>query len=39
MKRFVLLCGLSAILLASCSTMKKDCQGRKHKRLENGIYI
>ena len=26
-------------LLPSCSTVKRDCQGTKHYRLKNGIYL
>lgn len=40
MKAILLVCGLLVILTASsCSSMKKDCQGRKHERLKNGIYL
>ncbi len=26
-------------VLSSCASMKKDCQGVKHTRLKNGIYL
>ena len=42
MKRLFLLVGLVAIMgstFSSCVTMKRDCQGVKHTRLKNGIYI
>ena len=26
-------------MLSSCVSMKKDCQGAKHYKLKNGIYI
>ena len=42
MKKFFILLGLGAILtvsISSCTTMKKDCQGNRHVRLKNGIYI
>jgi hypothetical protein len=42
MKKIFILIGLGAILsfsITSCSTMKKDCQGNRHVRLKNGIYI
>lgn len=42
MKRILLLSGLLAIVMinvSSCSSMKKDCQGRKHYRQANGIYL
>ncbi|HEY0731784.1 MAG TPA: hypothetical protein VGD33_05160 [Chitinophagaceae bacterium] len=42
MKRFFLLLGLVAVLssgLSSCVTMKRDCQGNRHTRLPNGIYL
>lgn len=39
----VLLCVIAAALIActfsSCTTMKRDCQGKKHYRLNNGIYL
>jgi hypothetical protein len=41
MKKVILsVCVLSLLTaLASCGTMKRDCQGRKHERLANGIYL
>lgn len=42
MKRFSLWCGMLLIIMAitsSCTTMKKDCQGNRHTKLKNGIYI
>ena len=42
MKKIFLIVGLGAFLtagLSSCMTMKRDCQGVKHTRLKNGIYI
>jgi len=42
MKRILLLFGLLAVLMvtiSSCVTMKRDCQGRKHYRTANGIYV
>lgn len=42
MKKLFLLFGLVAITattFTSCSSMKRDCQGVKHTRLKNGIYL
>ena len=42
MKKFFILLGLGAILtvgFTSCTTMKKDCQGNRHVKLKNGIYL
>ncbi|HWI89686.1 MAG TPA: hypothetical protein VNT20_00370 [Flavisolibacter sp.] len=43
MKRVFLLLGLSAVLMvtiSSCAaTMKRDCQGKRHYRTANGIYV
>ena len=42
MKKFFILLGLGAILtvsILSCTTMKKDCQGNRHVRLKNGLYL
>ncbi|MEO6071305.1 MAG: hypothetical protein ABIN57_03080 [Chitinophagaceae bacterium] len=42
MKRFFLLLGVLAIVMvsiSSCASIKKDCQGVKHTRLKNGIYL
>ena len=37
---FVLLAGsLIAMTLSSCATMKRDCNGVKHTKLKNGIYL
>jgi predicted small secreted protein len=41
MKRFIvygLLWVLVAVLFTSCAT-QRDCQGVKHTRLKNGIYL
>ena len=27
------------VSISSCATMKRDCQGNKHVRLKNGIYL
>jgi hypothetical protein len=42
MKRTFFLFGALAVLvvsISSCATMKRDCQGNKHTRLKNGIYL
>jgi hypothetical protein len=41
MKRIFLmvLIAIFIISITSCVTMKRDCQGVKHVRLKNGIYI
>jgi hypothetical protein len=42
MKRIFILCGVWAVLMmamSSCTATKKDCQGVKHTRLKNGIYL
>jgi hypothetical protein len=42
MKKFFLAMGLIALItvtMSSCVSMKRDCQGRKHTRLANGIYL
>jgi hypothetical protein len=42
MKRMFFVFGLLAILMmsmSSCMTMKRDCQGKRHTRLPNGIYL
>ena len=42
MKKYLLLLGLVAIIsstFSSCMTMKRDCQGVRHTKLKNGIYI
>lgn len=33
------LVGLFIIMLSSCAATKRDCQGVKHTRLKNGIYL
>jgi hypothetical protein len=36
----LLACLLAIVLMAgSCTTMKKDCQGNRHTKLKNGIYL
>jgi hypothetical protein len=27
------------VSMSSCVSMKRDCQGKKHTRLSNGIYL
>jgi hypothetical protein len=42
MKKYLLVLGLVAIIgstFSSCMTMKRDCQGVRHTKLKNGIYI
>jgi len=42
MKRIFFLAGALAVLMvsiSSCASVKKDCQGVKHTRLKNGIYL
>jgi hypothetical protein len=42
MRSVLLLLGLMAVLsvsTSSCVTMKKDCQGVRHTKLKNGIYL
>jgi hypothetical protein len=42
MKRIFVFFGLFAVLMvtvSSCASMKRDCQGRKHYRTANGIYV
>ena len=42
MKKFLLcltVLALTAALLSSCAATKRDCQGNKHYRLKNGIYL
>lgn len=42
MKRMLLIFGILAVVMvtvSSCASMKRDCQGRKHQRLANGIYL
>ncbi len=30
---------VAAFVLSSCAATKRDCQGVKHTRLKNGIYL
>jgi hypothetical protein len=42
MKRILFVSSLLALLIvtiSSCSASKKDCQGNRHYRLKNGIYL
>jgi hypothetical protein len=42
MKRTLLVFITAALLVtgfSSCLSMKKDCNGVKHTRLKNGVYI
>jgi hypothetical protein len=42
MKRVLLALGFIAVVtvsMSSCVSMKRDCQGKKHTRLSNGIYL
>ena len=42
MKKLLLSLAIVAVvtsLLASCAATKRDCQGNKHYRLKNGIYL
>ncbi|HEU0110759.1 MAG TPA: hypothetical protein VFQ73_07770 [Flavisolibacter sp.] len=42
MKRILILFSATAILMvsvSSCAAIKKDCNGVKHTRLKNGIYL
>lgn len=42
MKKILVMLTLFAFLagsLSSCVATKKDCQGVKHTRLKNGIYL
>jgi len=45
MKRFLVLlcfCGLLAVNFSACApgrSMKRDCQGGKHVKLKNGVWI
>jgi len=37
---FILLAGsLITMTLSSCATMKRDCNGVRHTKLKNGIYL
>jgi hypothetical protein len=42
MKKFLLCLATLAVVtfvFSSCAATKRDCQGVKHYRLKNGIYI
>ncbi|MFD2919365.1 hypothetical protein ACFS6H_06545 [Terrimonas rubra] len=42
MKKFFLLAtlvGSLVVMFSSCAATKRDCQGVKHTRLKNGIYL
>ncbi len=42
MKKFLLglaIMAVTAFVFSSCAATKKDCQGNKHYRLKNGIYL
>ena len=42
MKRTLFLFGALAVLMVSitsCASIKKDCQGNKHTKLKNGVYL
>lgn len=42
MKKFLLcltVVALVAFVFSSCAATKRDCQGNKHYRLKNGIYL
>ncbi|MEI6950580.1 hypothetical protein V9K67_25575 [Paraflavisolibacter sp. H34] len=42
MKRIFFLLALAGVItssLPSCSATKKDCQGVRHHRLKNGVYL
>ena len=37
---FILIAGsVMAMTMTSCAATKRDCQGVKHTRLKNGIYL
>jgi hypothetical protein len=37
---FLLLAGsVMAMTLSSCAAAKRDCNGRKHTKMKNGIYL
>jgi len=37
---FILLAGsVMAMTLSSCAATKRDCNGSKHTKLKNGIYL
>lgn len=42
MKKLMLCLAVMAVtmfVLTSCAATKRDCQGNKHVRLKNGIYL
>lgn len=42
MKKFLLYLTVVAVtvfVFSSCAATKRDCQGNKHYRLKNGIYL
>ncbi|HEY6954500.1 MAG TPA: hypothetical protein VI385_04615 [Flavisolibacter sp.] len=42
MKKTLFIFGSLVLIMAgisSCTSMKKDCQGRRHYRTANGIYV
>jgi hypothetical protein len=42
MKRIIFVFSTLAILvvtISSCTSMRKDCQGKRHYRTANGIYV
>ncbi|HEU4633875.1 MAG TPA: hypothetical protein VFS22_07820 [Flavisolibacter sp.] len=42
MKRILIFCSVLAVLMvaiSSCAATNRDCQGVKHTRLKNGIYL
>jgi hypothetical protein len=36
---YILAALVLSLILSSCLTMKKDCQGRRHYRQPNGVYL
>ncbi|HMR93466.1 MAG TPA: hypothetical protein PKC69_14180 [Chitinophagaceae bacterium] len=36
---YLLVAGAVAFTVSSCAATKKDCQGVKHYRLKNGVYL
>jgi len=42
MKRTIFVFALLAVLMgtiSSCTSMRKDCNGKRHYRTSNGIYV
>mgnify|MGYP007126782988 CR=1 FL=1 len=42
MKKLMLCLATAAVVMfifSSCAATKRDCQGNKHYRLKNGIYL